>query len=94
MRILIEFKEISPHGRPKGRIVINIDAIIHIREVTILGQIKGCRVTTKELSIDSIAAETYAATASYSDCVLVAGSIKDFYARIEAAQAPVGTPIK
>ena len=93
MKILIEFTEIQPNGTPKGKIVLNFDAIIDIREVTILGDIKGCRITTTELSVDDIAAATYNATASYSDSVLVWGSIADLFGRLDEAQAaqpPVG----
>ncbi len=90
MHVLIECLEITRHGQPKGRIVINLEAIINIREETIIGELKGCRITTKELSIDLIAAETYGASASYSDSVLVAGSIKRCFERIEAAQAQCG----
>jgi hypothetical protein len=77
-------------GHPRGRVAINLEAVINIREESILGELKGCRITTKELSIDLLAAETYGASASYSDCVLVAGSIKEFFDRIEAAQAQCG----
>lgn len=90
MHVLIECLEITRYGQPKGRIVVNLEAIINIREETVIGELKGCRITTKELSVDLIAAETYGASASYSDSIFVAGSIAELFARIEAAQANVG----
>lgn len=67
--------EVEHSGRPKGRIMLNVDKIIHIRERALPLFQKGCVITTDELSVDYVNAAEHNATASYSDSVLVGGSM-------------------
>lgn len=67
--------EIEYSGRPKGHIVLNVDKIVHIRERALSFSQKCCVITTDELSVDTINAAEHNATASYSDSVLVGGSL-------------------
>ena len=80
---LIPLLELDGQGYVKGVYVLNTDAIIGMREETrhnSVGRFKCCRITTKELSVDDTAAAMYRATASYSDSVLVMGSLAQVYA--------------
>lgn len=84
MTVLVELLEVDRQGYPKGRVVLNVEKIIHIREVDVLGDLKCCRITTDELSVDLGSAEFNKATASYSDSLLIAGGLPDLYEKIGA----------
>lgn len=75
MTTFVMFIEVEHSGRPKGHILLNVDKIIHIRERNLPLFQKGCVITTSELSVDCVSAAEHNVTASYSDSVLVGGSM-------------------
>lgn len=75
--------EVEHSGRPKGRIMLNVDKIIHVRERDLPLYQKGCVITTDELSVDYVNAAEHNATASYSESVLVGGGMDQVISAIK-----------
>lgn len=82
--MFVQLLEIDSQGYPKGNIIVNLNAIICVREVDLPNGLKACRLVITELSADHIMAAECQTTASYSDSILAAWGLDRFAATINA----------
>lgn len=87
MTMFCNLMEVDQQGFERGPILINLDAVIYIREVS-LGHRpeKFCRIVTRELSADVVMAAELQATASYSTEINVRISMERMCALISPQQ--------
>lgn len=77
MAVFCNLMEVDPQGFEKGPILINLEAVIYIKEVALgYRPEKYCMVVTKAISADEVMAAELQTTASYSTSIYVRMSIE------------------